>query len=232
MDTQLMEHITARCRVKICGITSVADALMVSAAGVDAIGLVFYARSKRNISIQQAVDICAALPPFVSSVGLFLDADEVFVQDVLDAVPLDLLQFHGSESSAYCERFRRPYVKGLGMSGLSGADFRDFADQYPSAQGVLVDSHEPGAAGGTGQVFDWTQVPQDYPKAIILAGGLKADNVAAAIATTRAYAVDVSSGVEAEPGIKDSAKVTAFMDEVRRVNNLQYEAELHREDIS
>lgn len=191
---------------------------MVSAAGVDAIGLVFYARSKRNVTLQQAVDICVALPPFVSSTGLFLDADKGFVREVLATVPLDILQFHGAEKASYCEDFSRPYIKGLGMSGLSGADFRAFADQYPSAQGLLVDSHEPGAAGGTGQVFDWTQVPQDYPKAIILAGGLKPDNVAAAIAATGVYAVDLSSGVEAAPGVKDHAKVAAFMNEVRKVN--------------
>lgn len=232
MDAQLTEQIAQRCRVKVCGITSVADARMLGAAGVDAIGLVFYARSKRNVAIQHAAEICAALPPFVSSVGLFLDAEAGFVQEVLDSVPLDLLQFHGSESADYCERFSRPYVKGLGMSGLNVADFRGFADQYATAQGVLVDSHAPGAAGGTGQVFDWTQVPQDYPKAIILAGGLSAENVAAAIETTRVYAVDVSSGVEAEPGIKDQAKVTAFMSEVRQVNQRMYAAELHRETIS
>ncbi|MEZ5536579.1 MAG: phosphoribosylanthranilate isomerase [Thiolinea sp.] len=214
----MTEQRAQRCRVKVCGITSAADAQMVSAAGADALGLVFYAKSKRNLSVQQAEDICKVIPPFVSKVGLFLDADEAFVHEVLEAVPLDLLQFHGSEAAEYCERFRRPYVKSLGMNGLSGADFRCFADQYPGAQGLLVDSHEPGAAGGTGQVFDWTQVPQDYPKALILAGGLKADNVAAAIETTQVYAVDVSSGVESAPGIKDYAKVTAFMNEVRRVN--------------
>lgn len=218
--TRVTKQVAIRCRVKVCGITSVADARMVSAAGVDAVGLVFYAKSSRNVSVQQAAEICAALPPFVSSVGLFLDASAVFVNEVLEAVPLDLLQFHGSESAEYCNHFRRPYLKGLGMSGVSGSDFKALADQYPQAQGVLVDSHAPGAAGGTGRVFDWTQVPQDYAKAIVLAGGLTADNVAQAIRTTRAYAVDVSSGVEAAPGIKDSAQVAAFMDEVRRVNLL------------
>ncbi|CAA6818089.1 MAG: Phosphoribosylanthranilate isomerase (EC [uncultured Thiotrichaceae bacterium] len=220
-----------RCRVKVCGITSVADAQMVSAAGVDAIGLVFYAKSSRNVTVEQAAAICAALPPFISVVGLFLDASEAFVNEVLDAVPLDVLQFHGSETPEYCNRFRRPYVKGLGMSGVTGDDFRELADQYPLAQGVLVDSHAPGAAGGTGKTFDWTQVPQDYAKAIILAGGLSADNVANAIRTTQVYAVDVSSGVEAGPGVKDSAKVAAFVDEVRRADQI-LQAELHRETIS
>lgn len=220
-----------RCRVKVCGITSVADAQMVSAAGVDAVGLVFYAKSSRNVTVEQAAVICAALPPFVSVVGLFLDASEAFVNEVLDAVPLDVLQFHGSETPEYCNGFRRPYIKGLGMSGVTGDDFRELADQYPSAQGVLVDSHAPGAAGGTGKTFDWTQVPQDYAKAIILAGGLSADNVANAIRTTQVYAVDISSGVEAEPGVKDSAKVAAFMDEVRRANQM-LQTELNRETLS
>lgn len=229
--TRVTKQIATRCRVKVCGITSVADAHMASAAGVDAVGLVFYAKSSRNVSVQQAAEICAALPPFVSSVGLFLDATEDFVNEVLDAVPLDLLQFHGSETAAYCQRFRRPYIKGLGMSGLSGGDFKALADQYPQSQGVLVDSHAPGAAGGTGKIFDWTQVPQDYNKAIVLAGGLTAGNVAEAIRTTQVYAVDVSSGVEAEPGVKDSAQITAFMDAVRQAN-LQQQAELNRETIS
>lgn len=210
---------------------------MVSAAGVDAVGLVFYAKSSRNVTVAQAAEICAALPPFVSVVGLFLDASEAFVNEVLDAVPLDVLQFHGSETAGYCERFRRPYIKGLGMRGVSADNFRELADQYPLAQGVLVDSHAPGAAGGTGKVFDWTQVPKDYPKAIILAGGLYADNVADAIRTTQVYAVDISSGVESGPGIKDAVKVNAFMAEVRRINqtyqmNQMPQAELNREAIS
>lgn len=210
---------------------------MVSAAGVDAVGLVFYAKSSRNVTVAQAAEICAALPPFVSVVGLFLDASEAFVNEVLDAVPLDVLQFHGSETADYCERFRRPYIKGLGMRGVSADNFRELADQYPLAQGVLVDSHAPGAAGGTGKVFDWTQVPKDYPKAIILAGGLYADNVADAIRTTQVYAVDISSGVESGPGIKDAVKVNAFMAEVRRINqtyqmNQMPQAELNREAIS
>lgn len=202
---------TGRCRVKICGLTSVADALMVSAAGADALGLVFYPNSKRNLSIEQAAEICKAIPPFVATVGLFLDAEARFVEQVLAAVPLTVLQFHGSESPAYCAQFQHPYIKAVGMKGLAVAGFVAYADQYPDAQGFLVDSHAPGAAGGTGEVFDWTQVPQDYPKPIILAGGLTPDNLAEAIRLSRVYAVDVSSGVEMSPGIKDAAKVQAFI---------------------
>jgi phosphoribosylanthranilate isomerase len=210
-----------RCRVKVCGITSSADAQMVGAAGVDAIGLVFYAKSKRNLSIAQAVEICHAIPPFVTIVGLFLDAEADFVREVLAAVPLDILQFHGSETPDYCAQFSRPYMKAVGMKGLvECGGFAAYADRYPAAQGFLVDSHAPGAAGGTGEVFDWTQVPQDYLKPIILAGGLQAENVAEAIRTSRVYAVDVSSGVESAPGVKDAAKVQAFMTGVRLANYL------------
>lgn len=203
---------SSRCRVKVCGITSVADALMVSAAGADALGLVFYAKSKRNVSLEQAAAICKAVPPFVASVGLFLDAEAAFVKQVLAAVPLTVLQFHGSESPAYCAQFEKPYLKAVGMKGLAASGgFAAYAQQYLEAQGFLVDSHAPGAAGGTGEVFDWTQVPHDYLKPIILAGGLTPENVAEAVRISQVYAVDVSSGVESAPGIKDPAKVRAFI---------------------
>ncbi|WP_375339146.1 phosphoribosylanthranilate isomerase [Candidatus Thiothrix phosphatis] len=206
------ERDAMRCRVKICGITSVADAQMAAAAGVDAIGLVFYPPSKRNVEIAQAAAICRSVPPFVTTVGLFLDAEADFVRAVLAAAPLDVLQFHGSESPEYCRQFPRPYLKAVGMKGLvEYGGFHAYADRYADAQGFLVDSHAPGAAGGTGETFDWTQVPQDYAKPIILAGGLTPENVADAIRASRVYAVDVSSGVESAPGVKDAAKVTAFM---------------------
>lgn len=208
-----------RCRTKICGITSIADALMVSAAGVDAIGLVFYPKSKRNVEIALAAEICRAVPPFVTTVGLFLDAEPDFVREVLASVPLDVLQFHGSESPEYCRQFPRPYMKAVGMKGLAASGgFAAYADCYPDAQGFLVDSHAPGAAGGTGETFDWTQVPQDYAKPVILAGGLTPENVAEAIRTSRVYAVDVSSGVESAPGIKDPDKARIFMSEVQQAS--------------
>lgn len=210
-----------RCRVKICGITSVADAQMVCAAGVDAIGLVFYPKSKRNVAIAQAADICRAVSPFVTTVGLFLDAEPDFVRTVLASVPLDVLQFHGAETPEYCRQFPRPYMKAVGMKGLAASGgFHAYADQYPDAQGFLVDSHAPGAAGGTGETFDWTQVPQGYSKPIILAGGLTPENVAEAIRISRVYAVDLSSGVESAAGVKDAAKVTAFMTAVARSSAL------------
>lgn len=208
---------TKPCRIKVCGITSVADAQMVAQAGADAIGLVFYEKSPRHLDIQQAAEICQSLPPFVTSVGLFLNAKENYVREVLAEVKLDLLQFHGTESVEYCRSFERPYIKALGMKDKAASEFRALAAPYTDALGILVDSHETGAAGGTGHTFDWTQVPQDYEKPIILAGGLKPENVARAIQATNVYAVDVSSGVEAHPGIKDAAKIKAFMNEVKHV---------------
>ncbi len=203
-------------KVKICGITSVNDALAVSDSGADAIGLVFYPKSSRYLSIQQATEICAELPPFISVVGLFLDASQQEVEAVLEQVPLDLLQFHGSESPPYCASFSRPYMKAVGMIGLD--DFAGYADQYPDAKAFLVDGHAPGAAGGTGNTFDWNDIPTDYPKPIILAGGLNPDNIVAAIKSTSVYAVDLSSGVESALGVKSKQKMTALMQQVNEVN--------------
>jgi len=201
-------------KVKICGITSVKDALVVSDSGADAIGLVFYPKSCRYLSIQRAVEICAALPPFISVVGLFLDASQQDVAAVLEQVPLDLLQFHGSESPAYCASFSRPYIKAVGMIGLD--NFNHYADQYPDAKAFLLDGHAPGAAGGTGNSFDWQDIPSDYAKPIILAGGLNPDNIALAVQSTAVYAIDLSSGVESSAGIKSEEKITALIREVTR----------------
>jgi len=200
-------------RAKICGITSVHDALFTADAGADAIGLVFFEKSPRNVTIEQASEICDALPPFVTVVGLFVDADKAFVNDVLKHVPLNVLQFHGAESVDYCSGFSMPYIKAVPMKGLDS--FEAYADQYPNAQGFLVDSHAPDTVGGSGKTFDWTQVPQDYPKPIILAGGLNPYNVAKAILMTNVFAVDVSSGVEQSRGVKSEQKVRDFMNAVR-----------------
>lgn len=201
-------------RVKVCGITSVKDALWLCKTGVNAIGLVFYEKSPRNISVQQAIEICQAIPPFISIVGLFVNKPIVKLEEILAQVPLDLLQFHGAEPSDYCEHFARPYIKAVPMKGLT--DFATYADQYPHAKGFLVDSHAANTVGGTGKTFDWTKVPQNYPKPIILAGGLRPENIAAAIEMTNVYAVDVSSGVESSPGEKNKQKVEQFMQEVKR----------------
>ncbi|MBC9250087.1 N-(5'-phosphoribosyl)anthranilate isomerase [Pseudomonas alcaligenes] len=200
-------------RSKICGITRVEDALVAVAAGADAIGLVFYAKSPRAVSVEQAREIVAALPPFVTTVGLFVDIERAELQRILQVVPLDLLQFHGDESLAQCEGYSRPYIKALRVK--PGDDIAALMAQYPSASGILLDTYVEGVPGGTGLAFDWSLVPAQLPKPVILAGGLTPDNVAAAIARVRPYAVDVSGGVEASKGIKDAGKVRAFIREVR-----------------
>ena len=203
-------------RSKICGITRIEDALAAVAAGADAIGLVFYAKSPRAVNVQQARAIIAALPPFVTSVGLFVNASRCELGEILDAVPLDLLQFHGDESAADCEGYHRPYIKALRVK--AGDDIAAACLAYPRASGILLDTYVEGVPGGTGEAFDWSLVPQGLSKPIILAGGLTSDNVAAAIARVRPYAVDVSGGVEQGKGIKDPAKIQAFMQAVRRSN--------------
>ncbi len=200
-------------RSKICGITRVEDALAAVAAGADAIGLVFYAKSPRAVSMEQACQIVAALPPFVTSVGLFVDIERAELQRILAAVPLDLLQFHGDENLVQCEGYSRPYIKALRIK--PGDDIAAMMADYPSASGILLDTYVEGVPGGTGLAFDWSLVPAQLPKPVILAGGLTPDNVAAAIARVKPYAVDVSGGVEASKGIKDADKVRAFIREVR-----------------
>ena len=192
------------------------DAQTVCDAGADAIGLVFYEKSPRNVSIAQAQEICNNLPPFISCVGLFLDASPEFVNSVLASVPLDLLQFHGSETAEYCASFNRPYIKAVGMKNRQKDDFAHYANQFKTARGFLIDSHGAGKSGGTGKTFDWKNIPQAYDKPVILAGGLNPDNIADAIHKTSVYALDLSSGVERAPGVKDKQKIIKLMNEVRR----------------
>lgn len=202
-------------RSKICGITRLEDGLAAVAAGADAIGLVFYARSPRAVSIEQARAVVAGLPPFVTTVGLFVDMPQRDIEAVLAAVPLDLLQFHGDESAAECEALGRPYIKALRVRAQD--DVAALVDAYPGARAVLLDTFVEGVPGGTGQAFDWALVPATLSKPVILAGGLTPGNVAAAIAQVRPYAVDVSGGVEASKGIKDATKVKDFVRAVRAV---------------
>jgi len=206
-----------RTRVKICGITRADDALAAAAMGVDAIGLVFYDNSPRNVEIESAATICRQLPAFVTTVALFLDADQSLVNEVLTHVPIEVLQFHGSEDPAYCERFARPYIKALGMGSLNREGLISQSKAYKYARGLLLDSHEHGAAGGTGETFDWNSIPV-LNKPLILAGGLTVTNVAAAIRRVHPWAVDVSSGVEADKGIKSVELMSAFMQEVENAN--------------
>jgi phosphoribosylanthranilate isomerase len=203
-------------RTKICGITRVQDALAAAQCGADAIGLVFYERSPRHVSIAQAKQLAESLTPFVSVVGLFVDAEAAFVREVLANVPLDLLQFHGDESPEYCARFERPYLKAIRIK--SGVDLLQCASDFRGAKGLLLDAHVEGIQGGTGTAFDWALIPGQLPLPVILSGGLAAENVAVAIKQVRPYAVDVSSGVEESKGIKDAAKIAAFINEVKNID--------------
>jgi phosphoribosylanthranilate isomerase len=199
-------------RSKICGITRIEDALAAVDAGADAIGFVFYAKSPRAVNVQQARAIIAALPPFVTTVGLFVNASRCELGEILDAVPLDLLQFHGDETPADCEGYHRPYIKALRVK--AGDDIAASCRAYAGASGILLDTYVEGVPGGTGEAFDWSLIPEGLSKPIILAGGLTATNVAEAIAQVHPYAVDVSGGVEQSKGIKDHAKIRAFIQAV------------------
>jgi len=209
-------------RVKICGITREEDALAAAQGGVDAIGLVFYEHSPRHVGIAQAARLAAALPPFVTSVGLFVNAEAAFVREALASVPLDVLQFHGDESPEYCAQFGRPYLKAIRVK--AGVDLLQCAAHFSTAKALLLDAHVEGIPGGTGATFDWSLIPKEMPLPVILSGGLDANNVAAAIKQVRPCAVDVSSGVEVSKGIntlkgiKDAAKIAAFINEVKRID--------------
>jgi phosphoribosylanthranilate isomerase len=214
-----------RTRVKICGITRVEDGVAAAQAGADAIGLVFWSGSPRSVRFEQAQAIVAALPAFVSVVGLFVDPQPEAVRAALAAVPLDLLQFHGDEAPGLCASFGRPYIKAVPVR--PGVDLLQYAAQFPAAHGLLFDAFQPGGLpGGTGTTFDWARLPPQLTdpmsRRLILSGGLTPQNVAAAVRQLRPWAVDVSSGVEIakadgkpRKGIKSATKIVAFIREVR-----------------
>lgn len=204
-----------RTRVKICGITRPEDGLDAARSGADAIGFVFYAKSPRAVTPKQTAEIAAVLPPFVTTVGLFVDPDVEYVEAVLKDVSLDLLQFHGDEPPEFCRQFGRPYIKAIRMR--DGIDLQAELNRYHDSHGLLLDTYTPGIPGGTGEAFDWHRVPEKLASQIVLAGGLNAANVGEAIQQVKPYAVDVSGGVEASKGIKDADKIAAFMGEVKRV---------------
>jgi phosphoribosylanthranilate isomerase len=199
--------------IKVCGITRVADAIDAVELGVDAIGLVFYASSPRAISVPRARDIVRALGPFVTTVGLFVNADKHDIEEILQQVPLHILQFHGDEAASFCRQFHRPWIKALRMK--PGIDIHDAVLQYAEADAVLLDSYKDGVPGGTGEKFVWSALPENIQMPIIVAGGLNPGNVATAIDIMRPYAVDVSGGVESEPGKKDRQKIQAFVQAVK-----------------
>lgn len=200
-----------RTRVKICGITRRQDADFAVKSGVDAIGLVFYEPSPRAVTMAQAAAITAQLPPFVSVVGLFVDATPEKVLQTLEQVPLSLLQFHGNESAKYCAQFNMPYIKAVRMQ--TATDLIQAANHFSGASALLLDSYQQGVPGGTGQTFDWSMITA-VSKPLILAGGLTTENVAEAIRQVSPYAVDVSGGVEESKGLKSNNKISAFMREV------------------
>lgn len=205
-----MEHIN-RTRVKICGITNLEDAKVAIEAGADAIGLVFYENSPRYVTISAAKQIVNNISPFINCVGLFVDADEDYVREVLKQVAIDTLQFHGQEPEQACALYNRPYIKAVRMS--EDVNLSEQIEKYSSASALLLDAYVKGVPGGTGKSFDWSIIPKDLTKPIILAGGLDEGNVKSAISQVQPYAVDVSGGVESKKGIKDSNKIKNFIRE-------------------
>jgi phosphoribosylanthranilate isomerase len=206
-----------RTRVKICGITRVDDALAAANAGVDAIGLVFYAKSPRYVTIEQAQIIVAAIPPFVSIVGLFVNAPKAEIESVLSQVRLNLLQFHGDETPSDCEQINLPYYKAIRVR--TDTNLVQYAAEFNSARALLLDAYNEAEFGGTGQTFDWNLIPNNMTKPVILAGGLTAENVDSAIRQVQPYAVDVSGGVEQSKGVKDAEKIVTFMRTVEKTRS-------------
>jgi len=210
-----------RTRVKICGFTRVADAVFAAQAGADAIGLVFYPPSPRHVEIDQAVKIVAALPAFVSVVALFVDEQEKTIREVLARLPVDCIQFHGDETAEACRIYGKRYIKAVRMH--EGVDVAALADAYPDASGLLLDAFHPQARGGTGNLFDWGGIPEHCPLPIIMAGGLDAGNAELAVTAVKPYALDVSSGVERDKGIKDRNKIAAFLHAVNQGDRIIHE---------
>ncbi len=200
-------------RVKICGITRNEDALACAHAGADAVGLVFYPPSPRYVEVARAAEIAGVLPPFVSTVGLFVNPTAEALRAVLGEMHLDLLQFHGDEPPEFCAGFGVPWLKAVRVK--AGLDLVQYAFRYRQAKGLLLDAYVEGTPGGTGLSFDWSLIPAELPLPVVLSGGLEPANVAQAVQRVKPWAVDVSSGVEARKGIKDATKIAAFMEGVR-----------------
>jgi len=202
-----------RTRVKICGFTKVEDAVAAASLGVDAIGLVFYPPSLRNVSIEQAVNIVEALPAFVSVVALFVDETESKIREVLSKVSIDCIQFHGNETAKACRVYNKPYIKAVRMK--EGRDVVKIAAQYDDACALLLDAYHPRIQGGSGSQFDWDLIPDNCSLPVVLAGGLHVNNARQAVQKVKPYALDVSSGVESAKGIKDVAKMAAFIQQIK-----------------
>jgi len=202
-----------RTRIKICGFTQVQNAVDAANLGVDAIGLVFYPPSPRNVSIEQAINIVKALPAFVTVVALFVDEQEEKIAEVLSKVSIDCLQFHGDEVAEACRLYNKPYMKAVRMK--PGLDVMALAEEYNDASALLLDAYHPGIKGGSGSQFDWDLIPEQCPLPVVLAGGLQVNNAKQAVEIVRPHALDVSSGVESSKGIKDVAKMAAFIQAIK-----------------
>ena len=202
-----------RTRIKICGVTRPEDAEAAAAQGIDALGLIFYSPSPRAVSITRAAEIAAAVPPFVTLVALFVNPEAQFVERVVDRLPVGMLQFHGDESSTFCEQFCMPYLKALRMR--PDIDLLQEAIPFRSASGLLLDTYRRDAPGGTGESFRWDAVPAGLTRPVVLAGGLHAGNIAEAMKQVRPAAVDANSGVEIAPGEKDPRMIAGFVQAVR-----------------
>lgn len=207
----------ARVRIKFCGMTNVDDAVLAANLGVDAIGLIFYALSSRNVSIEQAREISSALPPFVSSVGVFVNPTVEFMREILNRVPLNYLQFHGEESPEFCSAFNLPYIKTIHVGSLKITT--QYEHMYSDACAFLFDTYHEDQRGGTGKVFDWQNLPKNTKKPILLSGGINSSNVTDAIRVVHPYGIDVTSGVEAKPGIKDKTKMLALINQIQESND-------------
>jgi phosphoribosylanthranilate isomerase len=204
-----------RTRIKICGLTREADVDAAIDAGADAIGFVFYDKSPRSVSMQHATELARRLPPFVMPVGLFVNASAGEIDAAVQAIPQLLLQFHGDETPLDCQRPGRPFLRAARMG--TDFDLLDFVTKFADAQAILLDAHVEGYGGG-GKVFDWSLIPSNVPRPVVLSGGLHAGNVIEGIRQVRPWAVDVSSGVESSKGIKDAAAMRRFCDAVREAD--------------
>ena len=205
---------SARTRIKICGIKEPAHARLAADEGADAIGINFWPDSPRFVENARAAEIAAAVPPYVTVVGVFVDATEAAIRAALDAVPLQLLQVQGEEPPEFCERFGRPYMRAVRMG--PGVDLIEYGHRFRRAKALLLDAHVPGKPGGTGQTFDWAGIPREFPLPLVLSGGLNPQNVGRAVREVKPWAVDVASGVESARGVKDPAKIVEFIRSVRR----------------
>jgi len=208
--------VNQRTRIKICGVSQIADVDAAAEAGADAVGFVFHPASPRFVTAERAAQLARALPPFITPVGLFVNAPRADIDRVLAVIPTLVLQFHGDESAEQCDAFQRPYLRAARMA--PGLDLLDFARRYRGAQALLLDAHVEGF-GGAGKAFDWSLVPAGVAHRLVLSGGLHAANVVAGIQQLRPWAVDVSSGVESSRGVKDAAAIRRFCDAVREADS-------------